>query len=154
RGSAPAVRAVLEIRSAHRDVVRRRGQAVHRLAVHGIVGAAVATGRAVVPGRHQDGLTLRRGLLPKTVDEWVGDAEGEFTCAEAHAYHRSHVSIDSMFGGENQAAFQGRVGSNHKIDGGIGRYRSGPLDIEIGLRRVIVRAVGIVDAVHAGVVAV
>ena len=53
-----------------------------------------------------------------------------------------------------EAAFDGSVGGDDEIDGGVGRNGAGPLDIEIGFSGGVVGAVGIVDAVDAGIVAV
>ena len=65
--------AIVEIGAAHRDVIGRRGYAVHLQALIGnLLGIeVVAAGRAAVARRNEDRLALRGGLFPKRAPEGV-----------------------------------------------------------------------------------
>ena len=77
-----------------------------------------------------------------------------FATAEAQADDGRDIAVDGVLDGEIQARLESGVGGDDEIDRGVGRDGSGPLDVEIGFDGVAVGAVGIVDAVDAGIVAV
>ncbi len=93
----------------------------------------VAAGGAAVSRGNQDGDALCRSLLPRLLRNAFQRPCGAFASAEADAEHGRDIAVNSMFYGKNQAGLSSGVGGDDKIDGGIGRYGSGPFDIEIGL---------------------
>src|SRR6185437_9334243 len=59
-----------------------------------------------------------------------------------------------MLGGQGEAGLEGSVRGDDEIDRSVGGDGAGPLDVEIGFDGGKVGAVGIVDTVDAGVIAV
>ena len=74
--------------------------------------------------------------------------------AEAQAHDGRDVAVDGMLGGQDETALESRIASDDQVDGGVGSDGAGPLDVEIGFNGGAVGAIGIVDAVDAGIVAV
>ncbi len=126
--------AVVEIRAADRDVVRRRGKAVDAGALHCIFLSieVIASSRAIVTGGNHDGNTLGGSLLPKVAQESVRGFKTPFAFSDTYAHYRSDVAIDGVFGGKKQPRFGIRIGGDDQIDGCVGRHCSGPLNVEIG----------------------
>ena len=153
---ALVIGAVIEVRSADGYVVGCRcktadSQTVRRI-LHCIV--VVAIGRAVVSGGNRHRNALRSRLLPQAAQKRVRSSQTRLAIAEAQAENRRHIAIDGMFGGKDEALFKRGVGGDHQVDSCALRHGSRPLDVKVGFDRVVVGAIGVVDAVHAGVVAV
>ena len=149
--------AVEEVGTADGDVVGRGGKAIDPKSVDRklLRIVVVASSRAVVSRGDRGGDALRGSLSPERIEEAVCEAaQAGFAEAKTQAYDGGDVAVDGVLHGEEEAGFQSGVGSDYEIDGGRRSDGSGPLYVEIGFDGVKIRAVGIVDAIDAGIISV
>src|SRR6202011_3522165 len=91
-------------------------------------------GRSTVAGRKNHSDALRRGLLPKLdIELLAAGSETRFASAKTLAQDRRDVVVDDVDRGKIDACKADTVGifGNHQMDGGAGRRRACPLDVEV-----------------------